>query len=119
MVKESVRQRRFDLLAIALDLCIPPLSLLVAIWMAAMGGTLLAGVLGASSIPTNVLAIEGLVIFISIVGSWAKFGYEEFPALTLLAVPFYILWKIALYLAFLIGPQTTWSRTERDLVPIP
>ncbi|MFB2976075.1 glycosyltransferase family 2 protein [Microseira sp. BLCC-F43] len=119
LLKESVRQRRFDLLAIALDLCIPPLSLLVVIWTAAIGVALLAGVLGASWIPTNFLAIEGLLIFVSIVGSWAKFGYDELPALTLLAVPFYILWKIPLYLAFLIQRQTTWSRTERDIVDPP
>ena len=116
---ESVRQRRFDLLAIALDLCIPPLSLLVVIWIAAIGGSLFAGLLEGYWIPTNLLALEGVLIFISIVGSWAKFGYEEFPALTLLAVPFYILWKTPLYLAFLIQPQTTWSRTERDLVEPP
>lgn len=119
LLKESVRQRRFDLLAIALDLCVPPLSLLVVIWTAAIGIALLTGVLGASWISTNVLAIEGLLIFISIVGSWAKFGCEEFPPITLLAVPFYILWKIPLYLAFLIQPQTTWNRTERDSVPAP
>lgn len=119
LLKESLRQRRFDLLAMALDLSIPPLSLLVVIWTAAIGGALLAGILGASWIPTHFLAIEGLLIFISIVGSWAKFGYDEFPALTLLAVPFYILWKIPLYLAFLIQPQTTWSRTERDIVDAP
>ena len=119
LLKESVRQRRFDLLAIALDLSIPPLSLLVVIWTAAIGVALLAGVLGASWIPTNFLAIEGLLIFLSIVGSWAKFGYDELPALTLLAVPFYIVWKIPLYLAFLMQRQTTWSRTERDIVAPP
>ena len=119
LLKESLRQRRFDLLAIALDLCIPPLSLLVVIWMAAIGGALLAGVLGASWIPTTFLAIEGVLIVISIVGSWAKFGYDELPALTLLAVPFYILWKIPLYLAFLMQRQTNWSRTERDIVDPP
>ncbi|HAZ46740.1 MAG TPA: glycosyl transferase [Cyanobacteria bacterium UBA11369] len=119
LLKESVRQRRFDLLAIALDLCIPPLSLLVVIWTAAIGGALLAAVLEGYWIPTHFLAIEGLLIFISIVGSWAKFGYDELPALTLLAVPFYILWKIPLYLAFLIQPQTNWTRTERDIVTTP
>lgn len=116
LLKESVRQRRVDLLAIALDLCVPPLSLLVVVWTSAIGGALLAGVIGAFWIPTLFLAIEGLLIFISIVAAWAKFGYDDLPALTLLAVPFYILWKIPLYLAFLIQPQTNWSRTERDPV---
>ena len=115
----SVRQRRFDLLAIALDLCIPPLSLLVMMWIAAMGGALLAGALGVSWIPAIVLAIEGLLIFISIVGAWAKFGRTDLPLLTLLAIPSYVLWKIPLYLAFLVRPQTKWIRTARDVVDAP
>jgi len=116
LLKAAIRQRRFDLLAIALDLCVPPLSLLVLIWMVVMAGGLLAGSLGCSWIPAILLAIEGLLILISIVGAWAKFGRDDLPMLALLAVPFYLLWKIPLYLAFLVRPQTKWIRTERDTI---
>ena len=116
LLKAAVLQKRFDLLALVLELCVPPLSLLVMIWAAVMGGALIAGKLGASLIPALVLAIEGLLVFISILGAWVKFGRAELPLAALLAVPFYILWKIPLYLAFLIRPQTKWIRTERDSV---
>lgn len=116
ILKASVHQKRFDLFAIALELCVPPLSLLVMIWAAALGGALIGGMLGTSLIPTVLLGIEGLLISISIIGSWANFGRANLPVLTLLVVPLYILWKIPLYLAFLVQPQTKWIRTERDLV---
>jgi cellulose synthase/poly-beta-1,6-N-acetylglucosamine synthase-like glycosyltransferase len=116
LFKASLGQRRFDLLAIALDMCVPPLSLLVMMWVAAMGGASLAGALGASWSPAIFFAIEGLLILVSIVGAWAKFGRDDLPVLTLLAVPFYLLWKIPLYLAFLVRPQKEWTRTERDIV---
>ena len=116
LFKASLGQRRFDLLAIALDMCVPPLSLLVMMWVAAMAGASVAGALGASWSPAIFLAIEGLLILISIVGAWAKFGRDDLPVLTLLAVPFYLLWKIPLYLAFLVRPQKEWTRTERDAV---
>ena len=113
----SWSQQRFDLLAIALDLCVPPLSLLVIIWAVAMGGTLVAGVtIGFPVWATVLLAIEGQLILSSILGAWAKFGRTTLPVLTLLAVPFYLLWKIPLYFAFLFQPQTKWIRTERDVV---
>ena len=113
----SWSQQRFDLLAIALDLCVPPLSLLVMIWAVAMGGTLVAGAkMGFPLWTTVLLAIEGLLILSSILGAWAKFGRATLPVLTLLAVPFYLLWKIPLYFAFLVQPQTKWIRTERDVV---
>lgn len=119
LLKASVQQTRFDLLAIALDLFVPPLSLLVMLWGAATGGALLAATLGFSSVPAIILASQGLLIFISIFGAWAKFGRADLPIQTLLAVPFYILWKIPLYFAFLIRPQTKWVRTERDSVNAP
>jgi cellulose synthase/poly-beta-1,6-N-acetylglucosamine synthase-like glycosyltransferase len=119
LLKASVQQKRFDLLAIALDLCIPPLSLLVMMWVAIMAGALLSGKWGASWLPGMGLAIEGLLLLISIVGAWAKFGRADLPVLTLLAVPFYIVWKIPLYFAFLVRPQTKWIRTERDAVDAP
>lgn len=114
LLKASIRQQRLDLLALALDLCVPPLSLFVLIWTIALGGALLAGASGASWIPAICLAIEGIFIFVSILGAWAKFGRNDLPMLTLLAVPFYIMWKIPIYLAFLIRPQTKWVRTARD-----
>lgn len=119
LINASIRQRRFGLLVLALDLSIPPLSLLVMIWAAVMGGALLAGALGASWIPASVLALEGLLVFISVVGAWAKFGRADLPVQTLLAVPVYILWKIPLYLTFLVRRQTKWIRTERDAIDVP
>lgn len=116
LFKASINQKRFDLLALALDLCIPPLSVLVMIWVAITGISVLAATLGASWIPAIILILEGLLIFISIVGAWAKFGRADLPAMTLLAVPFYVLWKIPLYFSFLLRRQTNWIRTERDAV---
>jgi cellulose synthase/poly-beta-1,6-N-acetylglucosamine synthase-like glycosyltransferase len=119
LFKASISQRRFDLFAIALDLFVPPLSLLVMMWMAVMGGALLAGALGASWIPAILLAIEGLLVVISVVGAWAKFGRADIPVQALLAAPSYMLWKIPLYFAFLVRPQTKWNKTERDAVETP
>jgi cellulose synthase/poly-beta-1,6-N-acetylglucosamine synthase-like glycosyltransferase len=116
LVKESVRQRRFDLLAIALDLFVPPLSLLVILWIAAFSGALVAASWGAAWTPVILLAVAGLLILSAVIAAWAKFGRADLPLLTFLAIPFYILWKIPLYIAFLVKPQTRWIRTERDAV---
>ncbi|WP_293133088.1 glycosyltransferase [Microcoleus sp. bin38.metabat.b11b12b14.051] len=111
----SVEQQRFDLMAIALDLSVPPLSLLVAIWVAAFAASLLAATFGTSPIPAVLLAVQGILILVSIVSAWAKFGRADISGATLLSVPFYILWKIPLYFGFLLKRQTKWIRTERDI----
>jgi uncharacterized membrane protein len=111
----SVEQQRFDLMAIVLDLSVPPLSLLVAIWLAAFAASILATIIGTSSIPAILLPVQGLLILVSIVSAWAKFGRPDISGATLLSVPFYILWKIPLYLGFILKWQTKWVRTERDV----
>jgi cellulose synthase/poly-beta-1,6-N-acetylglucosamine synthase-like glycosyltransferase len=116
LIKASVQKRRFDLLAIALDLCIPPLSLLVILWLSVAGAALVLALLGGSQIPVFLLAIEGILIFSAVLAAWAKFAREDLPLKTLLSIPLYVLWKIPLYFAFLVKPQTKWVRTERDPV---
>lgn len=113
MLLASVNQKRLDLLIGALDLCVPPLSLLVIIWLVLITVSLLFGVLAAFWIPASVLAITGLFILIAIVTAWAKFASEDLKVQELLVIPFYIFWKIPLYLKFLVKPQTMWIRTKR------
>jgi cellulose synthase/poly-beta-1,6-N-acetylglucosamine synthase-like glycosyltransferase len=116
LLKAAIQQKRFDLLAIALDLSIPPLSLLVMLWL---GVALVAGVFGIFTqawLPVMVISIEGGLILSAVLAAWLKFGRTELPLKTVLAIPLYILWKIPLYFAFLVKPQTQWIRTERDIV---
>ncbi len=114
LLKAAISQRRFELLTLALELGVPPLSLLVMVWGATMVASLLLGLLGGAWIPTIVLAVTGLLIITSIVGAWIKFGQKTIPGSVLLAIPIYILWKIPLYIAFIVRPQKKWIRTERD-----
>ncbi|MDJ0734018.1 MAG: glycosyltransferase family 2 protein [Nostocaceae cyanobacterium] len=119
LLKASIIQKRFDLLTIALDLCVPPLSLLVMMWIIAMGGGLLVGIWAGKWVPSILIAIEGIMIFLSIFQAWLKFGREHIPGLNFLAVPIYMFWKLPLYLSFLVQRQTKWIRTERDMVNFP
>lgn len=116
LLMAAIQQRRLELLALAADLCVPPLSLLVMLWVvsAVSAGTAVAA--GISWGPGLLLALEGFLIFSAIVGAWLKFGRAELPLHTLLTIPLYVLWKVPIYLAFLIRPQNKWVRTERDPV---
>jgi cellulose synthase/poly-beta-1,6-N-acetylglucosamine synthase-like glycosyltransferase len=114
LLYQSFQQKRVDLLALALDLSIPPLSLLTLLWSAATIIALLAIAVGVSWLPVGLLAVEGVFLIISITIALTKFSPTKFPLHTLLSIPFYILWKIPLYLAFITNPETKWKRTDRD-----
>ena len=119
LVQEALRQKRLDLLVIALDLSVPPLSLLVMLWGGVMLLAMAAGLFTNIWQPVWLLWIEGIMLLTAILAAWLKFGRSDLPALTLLAVPFYVLWKIPLYIAYAIRPQTKWVRTERDAISKP
>ncbi|GBF82175.1 glycosyltransferase family 2 protein [Aphanothece sacrum] len=115
LLKEAIFQRRFDLFALALEVSVPPLSLLVMLWMIGMSMMVTAGLLGFSWLSTFILGIGGVFLIVGILSGWAKFGREEIPGSALISIPFYLLWKIPLYFTFLIRPQSQWVRTKRDL----
>lgn len=113
LVKAAIAQRSWELLILALDLGVPPLSLLVMVWGATTVSAILLGIIAGLWLPALVLGLTGLLIFTSILGSWMKFG-RGIPGSVLLTIPLYILWKIPLYIAFLFKPQTEWIKTKRD-----
>ncbi len=116
LLQETVSQKRFDLLINALDLCVPPLSLLVVMWLGIMTVSSFFALVGASWIPVIISAIAGFCFLTAILTAWSGFATKILPLNQLLTVPFYVLRKIPVYLQFLIKPQNMWIRTERDSV---
>ena len=109
----GLRQGRLDLLGLALELSVPPLSMLFLLWSAAaaaaFGWWLATDALAPLLTLLAVLAAFGLTLF----ACWAKFGRQQLPLLALLSAPIYILWKVPIYLALVFKPQRAWVRTER------
>jgi cellulose synthase/poly-beta-1,6-N-acetylglucosamine synthase-like glycosyltransferase len=116
LVKAAITQKRLDLLALALDLFVPPLSLLVLFWISATALSVLTGILQNEWGFTIWFGMEGLLILISIFAAYIKFGNEYIPIKLLIAAPVYLVWKLPIYLSFLFKPQRKWIRTERNKV---
>jgi cellulose synthase/poly-beta-1,6-N-acetylglucosamine synthase-like glycosyltransferase len=118
LLRGAARQRRPALLAMALDLCVPPLSLLVLAWMAAAAAAFTLGALAGAWAPAALLAAAGLLLFLAITLAWASLGRRVLPLSTLLAAPFYVLRKVPLYASFVAGRrQREWVRTPRESRP--
>ena len=115
LIGRGLARRRVDLLALGLDLCVPPLALLVTIVAgAALMGVGLAFVPGGSAVPAAISLGALAAVGLSVIGAWIKFGGDDLPLRYALLVPAYVLWKIPLYLSFLVrGRHKTWDRTQR------
>lgn len=103
-------------LGLALDISIPPLSLLIMTWIVIMGTVLLATIFTSISfVPVIIVGIAGVFLISGLLCAWIKFGRSDISLKNLVAIPFYILGKIPIYLKFLVKPQSRWLKTERDL----
>ncbi len=112
----AIVQRRWDLLILGLDLSIPPLSLLVLLWLGLVGLQSAAYAVGAASIALPLLAVgAGLPIGVGLIVGWLKLGQDVLPFRAWRGIPQYFLWKLPLYARFLTQPQTRWLKTERTV----
>lgn len=114
LLKAAIVQKRLDLLSLALELGVPPLSFLVMLWGTVLILGLLAGLLSGIWLPVLLMMIAGLFLFLAISVAWYTFGRPMISGKALLNIPFYLVWKIPLYFAFLIRPEQKWIKTERD-----
>ncbi len=113
LLAQAWRRRDARLLAMALDLSVPPLALLVLLQLAALGLTGMGAWLGLGSGPLGA-AIGCLAMFAMAVGAaWWGWGRSVVSARDLLTVPWYVLGKLPLYLGYVFKRQKEWVRTDR------
>ncbi|HEY2734274.1 MAG TPA: glycosyltransferase, partial [Polyangiales bacterium] len=115
---QGMLRGRFELVAIALDLMVPPLSLLVAMLSAGVIVSAIALLFSASSLPLAIFGASLGAIGFGVFVGWFAYGRKLVRARDLLAIPLYVLWKLPLYFGFFFrGRQRSWERTEREARP--
>jgi cellulose synthase/poly-beta-1,6-N-acetylglucosamine synthase-like glycosyltransferase len=101
--------------ALALDLCVPPLALLamllvVACGLAAWLSTRAAGGWLAAAVATACVVCFATAVFLG----WRSAGRQWVSFAELLFAPVYVLKKLPLYARFLLRRQKEWVRTARQ-----
>jgi hypothetical protein len=115
LVLEGLTRGDLALLALGLDLLVPPLSLFVLGLCAVVGFNALASLgFGLGSGPLVVSFGALVAVGASVLVAWLIQGRELVPLRYALLVPGYVFWKLPLYLAFAARKkQATWEQTER------
>jgi cellulose synthase/poly-beta-1,6-N-acetylglucosamine synthase-like glycosyltransferase len=101
--------------AMALDLSIPPLALLVAF---IVGFTGLLGVtywmFGIAMMAFQISLLSIVVLTLAILLAWWGWGKQILSLSSMLFIPVYILLKIPNYFSFIFKRQSTWNKTKRE-----
>ena len=114
LLQEGVRTANRDLLALTLDMCVPPLALLTMLALVlGAAGALLWAVTG-HALPWSLGLINPAVLGLAVLAAWAKFGRAILSLADLAYAPLYAVRKIPVYVAFLVRRQVEWVRSHRD-----
>lgn len=113
LLKKAFQQRSWPILATAIDLSIPPLSLLIllnsSLWLMALLLWSLTGIVTGLILTS----INLIMILITVLACWWLLGRTILRFKDLLQVPAYIWHKIAIYRNYLVAKQTKWVKTKR------
>ncbi len=114
LLKAALQRRDPDLLAMALDLAVPPLSVLGLCLPLMLGITIVSSLLTGNMLPVWIMASLNGMFIASVISAWYRFGRGILSFRALCGAPFYILRKIPLYAAFLTKRQQDWVKTDRQ-----
>jgi cytochrome c oxidase subunit IV len=110
----SLKSRSWDQLALALDLCVPPVALLMlatgAVWILTAAAYFSAGI----AAPLVVATLAALQMGASVILAWATYGRQKISFPELMLGFLYPLRKISVYFGFLFSRQVEWVRSKRD-----
>jgi cellulose synthase/poly-beta-1,6-N-acetylglucosamine synthase-like glycosyltransferase len=110
----ALRRRDVKLLALALDLSVPPLALLALLIAVSWVPSGILYLATGKSFALSTVVVASILFGIAVLVSWVRFGRHLLSAKDLALAALYPLWKIPLYLRFLIARQMTWVRSKRD-----
>lgn len=111
---KGVKSHNLPLILLGLHLLVPPLALLMSV------AVTIAIVLVVTAIWTKIflpaVLVSGLacLVFCSVFLAWLNGGHRWLSGRSMLLAPLYVLWKLPIYLRFMIGRRSEWVRTDRN-----
>lgn len=113
LLVSALRKRSKDLLALTLDLIVPPITLLTLLLTAMVFFAAIASLATASLYPLAVSLVSFLLMVTSVIAAWFKYGREILPSTSFALIGRYGLGKLNLYRALLGFRNSRWIRTDR------
>ncbi len=113
LLKQSILRKDWRLLGFALDVAVPPLSLLIL--LSGMGLLLLItySYITNSYGALSLLLISVVFFSLMLVFTWWQYGRDYLTVKELCGIPIYVVSKISVYVTFIFKRQKSWIKTSR------
>jgi cellulose synthase/poly-beta-1,6-N-acetylglucosamine synthase-like glycosyltransferase len=111
---EAVRRRDRNLLALAFDLSVPPLALLMLLVLSVFAASAVFALSSTLLLPLGISSLSLVMLVLAVLLAWTWYGRQVISFANLAFGPFYALSKLPLYMKFLVRRQEEWVRSTRD-----
>jgi cellulose synthase/poly-beta-1,6-N-acetylglucosamine synthase-like glycosyltransferase len=113
LIYTALAHKNWSLLALALDMAVPPLSMFVVLLSGMFFTTALAAIFGSAS--ALIITVATMLIFASgIIFSWINYGRDVLPPTSILSIARYVFLKLPIYYQILFRRTSLqWKRTDR------
>jgi cellulose synthase/poly-beta-1,6-N-acetylglucosamine synthase-like glycosyltransferase len=110
----SLTQWNAGLMAMTLDLSVPPLALLTLLLAAAWCASAIFLIFTHAIFPLGIATTAAVLLVLSVLMAWLRYGRRIISLGSLALGIIYALWKIPLYAKFLVARQMDWVRSKRN-----
>ncbi|MDP9090664.1 MAG: glycosyltransferase family 2 protein [Pseudomonadota bacterium] len=110
----SLFERNISLLALTLDLSVPPLALLTLLTAAVWCCSAILFLFTKAILPIGLASADVVLLILAVLMSWHRYGRRTISLGKLALALVYALWKIPLYARFLVDRQISWVRSKRN-----
>jgi cellulose synthase/poly-beta-1,6-N-acetylglucosamine synthase-like glycosyltransferase len=114
LLARALGTRNLALLALGLDLCVPPLALLLLLVTALWCISAALRVASGAGLAFSVSTIALMLLFVTVLLARSRFARGVISLRDLAWAGGYALWKIPLYVRFLRTRQSDWVGSKRD-----
>jgi len=120
LIYAAARRRDINLLALALDLAVPPISLFGLILLATLFGTGIFATLTSSVLSLGISATCVAFFLMTTFIAWLAYGRLILPPTSLPRIASYIGTRFSLYWSLLLGHRVSrWVRSDRSKLNVP
>jgi cellulose synthase/poly-beta-1,6-N-acetylglucosamine synthase-like glycosyltransferase len=110
----SLRRADLSLLALGMDLLVPPLALLSLLVVTFWSASAVFCWITRLRTPLEIASVTAICFALAVLVSWLRWGRHVISFSDLVLAPVYALRKIPLYVGFLFARQMQWVRSKRD-----
>ena len=114
MLLRALQERNLAVLGLAIDLMVPPLSLLALFVSVVLFASLMLFLSASIIWPLYLSLLSSGVFAMAVAMAWVGWGRTIVPFRQLLAIPFYMISRVPLYLRFMTDRQKAWIKTRRN-----